>query len=383
VQSVHFGAGNIGRGFIGQLLHEAGYDITFVDIQDSVVNGLKARGRYEVILADETATRIPVNRVTALHSVNEAVEVTGRLAEADLITTAVGPSVLPILAPAIAQGLVERGRRGGAPVNVIACENMIGGSQALRDFVMECVSDEYAGVVEEAAGFPNAAVDRIVPEQTTEGVDVHVEPFYEWIVDASQVKGERPDVSGITYVEDLRPYIERKLLTVNTGHSATAYLGYAHGDSTIHAALEDEHVRETVSNTLKETGLLLVKEYSFDPEKHREYRHKVLARFGNPRISDDVTRVARAPIRKLGRNERFVSPALRLIDMGHMPECLAAVIRAVLCYDHPKDEEAQELQETIHAEGDRSALARYAGIEEDHPLVGLVAEQMDRSREQG
>ncbi len=383
MQSVHFGAGNIGRGFIGQLLHEAGYDITFVDIQDSVVNGLKARGRYEVILADETATRIPVNRVTALHSVNEAVEVTGRLAEADLITTAVGPSVLPILAPAIAQGLVERGRRGGAPVNVIACENMIGGSQALRDFVMECVSDEYAGVVEEAAGFPNAAVDRIVPEQTTEGVDVHVEPFYEWIVDASQVKGERPDVSGITYVEDLRPYIERKLLTVNTGHSATAYLGYAHGDSTIHAALEDEHVRETVSNTLKETGLLLVKEYSFDPEKHREYRHKVLARFGNPRISDDVTRVARAPIRKLGRNERFVSPALRLIDMGHMPECLAAVIRAVLCYDHPKDEEAQELQETIHAEGDRSALARYAGIEEDHPLVGLVAEQMDRSREQG
>jgi mannitol-1-phosphate 5-dehydrogenase len=383
VQSVHFGAGNIGRGFIGQLLHEAGYDITFVDIQDSVVNGLKARGRYEVILADETATRIPVNRVTALHSVNEAVEVTGRLAEADLITTAVGPSVLPILAPAIAQGLVERGRRGGAPVNVIACENMIGGSQALRNFVMECVSDEYAGVVEEAAGFPNAAVDRIVPEQTTEGVDVHVEPFYEWIVDASQVKGERPDVSGITYVEDLRPYIERKLLTVNTGHSATAYLGYAHGDSTIHAALEDEHVRETVSNTLKETGLLLVKEYSFDPEKHREYRHKVLARFGNPRISDDVTRVARAPIRKLGRNERFVSPALRLIDMGHMPECLAAVIRAVLCYDHPKDEEAQELQETIHAEGDRSALARYAGIEEDHPLVGLVAEQMDRSREQG
>ena len=73
MQSVHFGAGNIGRGFIGQLLHEAGYDITFVDIQDSVVNGLKARGRYEVILADETATRIPVNRVTALHSVNEAV----------------------------------------------------------------------------------------------------------------------------------------------------------------------------------------------------------------------------------------------------------------------------------------------------------------------
>jgi mannitol-1-phosphate 5-dehydrogenase len=165
VKSVHFGAGNIGRGFIGQLLHESGYDITFVDIQDDLVDALKKDGRYDVILADEREERIPVDRVTALHSINEADEVTKRLAEADLITTAVGPSVLPVLAPAIAKGLVKRERRGGEPVNVIACENMVGASQALRDFVMENVPDEDAEAVDEIAGFPNAAVDRIVPER--------------------------------------------------------------------------------------------------------------------------------------------------------------------------------------------------------------------------
>jgi mannitol-1-phosphate 5-dehydrogenase len=165
VKSVHFGAGNIGRGFIGQLLHESGYDITFVDIQDDLVDALKRDGRYDVILADEREERIPVDRVTALHSIDEADEVPERLAEADLITTAVGPSVLPVLAPAIAKGLVERERRGGAPVNVIACENMVGASQALRDFVMENVPDENAEAVEDFAGFPNAAVDRIVPER--------------------------------------------------------------------------------------------------------------------------------------------------------------------------------------------------------------------------
>jgi len=165
LNSVHFGAGNIGRGFIGQLLHESGYDITFVDIQDDLVDALKKNGRYDVILADEREERVPVDRVTALHSINEADEVTERLAEADLITTAVGPSVLPVLALAMAKGLVERARRGGAPVNVIACENMVGASQALRDFVMENVPDEHAEAVEEIAGFPNAAVDRIVPER--------------------------------------------------------------------------------------------------------------------------------------------------------------------------------------------------------------------------
>lgn len=212
-------------------------------------------------------------------------------------------------------------------------------------------------------------------------VDVLVEPFYEWVVDASQIKGVRPDISGVTYVEDPLPYIERKLLTVNTGHSAIAYLGYARGRETIHAALEDDDVRDAASKALEETGLLLVYEYGFDPEELREYRQKVLARFGNPRISDEVTRVARAPIRKLGRDERFVSPALRLFEMGHAPTHLAAVIKAVLGFDYPQDEEAVELQETIHAEGERAALAHYATIAEDHPLVDLVMERSDRIRE--
>ena len=162
--AVHFGAGNIGRGFIGQLLHESGYDIVFVDVRDDVVAALKTEGRYEVILADENESHIPVDRVTALHSARDAEEVTERLAEADLVTTAVGPSILPVIAPAIARGLLERVRVGGAPVNVIACENMVGASQALRGYVMEHVPEESAEAVDEIAGFPNAAVDRIVPE---------------------------------------------------------------------------------------------------------------------------------------------------------------------------------------------------------------------------
>lgn len=206
-------------------------------------------------------------------------------------------------------------------------------------------------------------------------VDVLVEPFREWVVDASQIKGDRPEISGVTYVRDLLPYIERKLLTVNTGHSAIAYLGYASGKTTIHESLEDDRIRDTASKALEETGLLLAREHGFDPEELRGYREKVISRFANPGISDEVTRVARAPIRKLGRNERFVSPALRLLEMGHMPTHLATVIKAVLAYDHPEDEEAAALQETVRAEGERSALARYAGIPEDHPLVDLVSKQ--------
>ena len=209
------------------------------------------------------------------------------------------------------------------------------------------------------------------------GVDVLVEPFYEWVVDVSQVKGDRPNISGVTYVEDPLPYIERKLLTVNTGHSAIAYLGYVRGKATIHDALKDENVHDVASKALEETSLLLAWEYGFDPEELREYRQKVLARFRNPRISDDVSRVARAPIRKLGHDERFVSPALRLLELGHRPVHLARVISVVLRYDDPEDEQAVELQGMIRAVGERSALAHYAAIGEDHPLVDLVVERLD------
>ena len=164
MDAVHFGAGNIGRGFIGQLLRESGYDITFVDVRDDMVDELKEAGSYEVILADEDEERVTVDRVTALHSEHDADEVTERLTKADLVTTAVGPSVLEIIAPAIAKGLVERARLGGDPINVIACENMVGASQKLKGYVMENVPDESAEAVEEISGFPNAAVDRIVPE---------------------------------------------------------------------------------------------------------------------------------------------------------------------------------------------------------------------------
>lgn len=374
MRAVHFGAGNIGRGFIGQVLAEAGYGVVFVDVQDAVVEALRERGRYTVILADEDGTRLPVTGVTALHSVREAGEVVEAIAEADLVTTAVGPPVLPVLAPTIAGGLRERARRGGGPLNVIACENMVGASEALGEHVMGHLPEGEREGVAAVAGFPNAAVDRIVPEGDAGGVDVLVEPFYEWVVDAAGVVGTRPEVAGITYVEGIGAYIERKLLTVNTGHATAAYLGYRAGRQTIDEALADPEIRERVRATLVETGELLVREHGFDAEGLAAYREKVIARFENPRITDRVTRVARTPIRKLGRRERFVSPALRLLEGGYRPVNLARVIGTVLRYDAPDDPEAQELQRWVREEGERAALARCADLDRDHPLVELVAD---------
>ena len=123
------------------------------------------------------------------------------IANADLVTAAVGPNILPLISGLIANGLKKRVTQSNGPLTIIACENMIGGSAFLKEKVYEHLNEEEKLLFDVQFSFPNAAVDRIVPNQTNEDkLAVTVEPFYEWVVDESEIKGENPPIQGITFV---------------------------------------------------------------------------------------------------------------------------------------------------------------------------------------
>jgi mannitol-1-phosphate 5-dehydrogenase len=370
--AVHFGAGNIGRGFIGALLSGAGYEVYFADINKDVIDALNEKGEYEVRLASDEKESFIVSGVKGINSNENPEEVIAKIAEADLITTAVGPNILKFVAKTIALGLKEK----KTEANVIACENMIGGTDHLKSEIFKHLNEEEQHSVSELIGFPNSAVDRIVPIQENEDLlSVSVEPFFEWVIEQSKVKGNMPSIQGVTYVEDLIPYIERKLFTVNTGHAVTAYAGYQKGLATVKEAIEDTEVRRLVEGALNETSMLLVKEYGFDEGEHLSYVKKIIARFENKHISDEVTRVGRSPKRKLGFDDRLVAPARRLLEKGIAPDDLAAGIAACLKYDFDKDEEAVEIQQLIQAKGISGALQEVSQLPANHPLIGLVEEK--------
>ncbi len=240
--AVHFGAGNIGRGFIGQLLHEADYEVIFVDVNQELVDAINSRKAYAVQLAMEGYPVSVVEGVRAIHG-QDTTAVARAIAEADLVTTAVGPHVLPHIASAIAAGIAQRIKQTDRPLNVIACENMIGGSSQLKTHVFAQLSEDDRTKAEKLVGFPDSAVDRIVPLQKHDDqLRVTVEPFFEWVVDQSHIIGDIPQIEGITYVNDLTPYIERKLYTVNTGHAMIAYLGYQKEYATIDQAVMNEEI---------------------------------------------------------------------------------------------------------------------------------------------
>lgn len=369
MKAVHFGAGNIGRGFIGALLNRAGYEVIFADVNEAIINELNARNEYTVTLASEEGGKEHITGVRGLNSNEDEAALIKEITTADLITTAVGPTILKFIAPVLAKGLTQRSNDAG-PVDVVACENAIRATSTLAEYTKDLVSEvEWAKVLEKT-GFADAAVDRIVPNQKNEDpLAVSVEPFFEWVVEKPSLKGANSSIEGVTYVDDLIPFIERKLFTVNTGHALAAYFGYQKGLTTIKEAMDDQEVKQKVVDGLNETKLVLVKEYGFDQSEHEAYILKIINRFENPYLSDDIVRVGRGPIRKLGFNDRLVKPARMLIEQGEMPTVLIEAIKAALHFDVADDSESQELQKLLKEKGKKETLLQVTGLEEDHPLI--------------
>lgn len=378
MKAVHFGAGNIGRGFIGLLLSKAGYEVSFVDVNEQTIDAINTQQAYNVLLADESQEKIPVSNISGINSMKHPEAVIEAIVEADIITTAVGASILPIIADLLAKGLTKRLETVNAPVNVIACENMIGGSTVLKDEVMKKVTPEVSNKLPKCVGFPNAAVDRIVPNQSHEDIlTVSVEPYSEWVVDQSMMLGDLPEIEGMTRVPSLDPFIERKLFTVNTGHAVTAYFGYHYGYHTIKEALEDEEVLGLVKGALKESGQVITSKFDFTEEEHAKYIDKILGRFLNPYLSDEVTRVARGPLRKLGENDRLVRPARLYYELvSEEPTYLAKAIAAAMLYDYKEDEEAVKLQETIESIGFEKTLESVSNLKSYESVTRSVLSQI-------
>lgn len=301
MKDLHFGAGNIGRGFIGKVLADAGVHVTFADVADDLINLLKEKKTYNVKVVGSECRTEAVTNVDAVNS-KDADAVIAQVATVDMITTAVGPNVLNIIAKTIADGLAKRIEDGNEGfLNIIACENMVRGTTHLKNEVLKHLDEKYHAKVEELVGFADSAVDRIVPPSDSEDpLEVTVEEFSEWIVDQTQFKGEVPDIKGMELTDNLMAFVERKLFTLNTGHLITAYLGALAGHKTIREAIEDDTVKADVKAAMQESGEVLVRRYSFDPAAHAKYIEKILGRFANPYLVDEIDRVGRQPIRKLG-----------------------------------------------------------------------------------
>jgi mannitol-1-phosphate 5-dehydrogenase len=371
VKAVHFGAGNIGRGFVGLLLHEGGYDLVFSDVAAGLVDAINAEDSYTVHEVGEGGTDRVVTGFRALNSAEDPQAVIDEIAGANVVTTAVGPTVLPFIAPLIVAGLALRDP-SSPPLQVMACENAIGATDVLREHIRDRAGDAWDAISARAV-FANTAVDRIVPApQDNPGVDVTVEPFFEWAIERAPFGDNPPAIPGAHFVDDLTPYIERKLFTVNTGHATTAYFGAQAGVERISDALADPGIATRVAAALEETSALLVAKHELDPDDLGAYRRAILDRFRNPALPDTVWRVGRQPLRKLSRHERFIGPAAEAIERQLPVDALVDAMGAALRFDDPEDAQSVDLQRMLREQDADAFTASVTGLDPQHPLYPRV-----------
>jgi mannitol-1-phosphate 5-dehydrogenase len=377
LKAVHFGAGNIGRGFVGLVLHNAGYEVVFADVAAPLIDALAASSSYLVREVGVGAKTSTVDNYRALNSATHEAEVIAEIATADVVTTAVGPNILKFVAPLIATALSQRDP-ALEPLAVMACENAINATDLLRNSVVDTIHDPSHL---SRAVFANTAVDRIVPGQPEgAGLDVTVEAFFEWAVEKSPFGKDVPVIPEAHFVDDLAPYIERKLFTVNTGHATTAYHGFLAGATSIAEAIGMPEVLAEVRAVLAETKQLLVSKHGFTPEVQQEYIETNLARFANEELTDTVERVGRQPLRKLSRNERFVSPAAELAEGGHSTEALVRAMGAALKFDVPEDPQSVELLELLRTESAHGFVLQVTELEPSHPLFASVLAEVEKAQ---
>ena len=320
-----FGAGKIGRSFIGQLFGLSGYEVVFSDIDAELVNLLNCKKSYTVVIKGEKEEKISISNVRAIHGTDEKA-VTEEIKNASIMAVSVGKNALLKIIPTIAKGLIKRFQsQKNSPVDIIIAENMRSANEVIhkelknnlpKDFPI----DDYVGLVETSIG-------KMVPIMTAEEIkkdplSVFAEPYNQLILDKKGFKNDIPNVMGLVPKENIKAWVDRKAFIHNLGHATAAYYGYfKHPGSTyLYEVLEDKNVLRFTKEVMLQSADILLKIYTddFTSSSLSDHVDDLLFRFRNRSLKDTVFRVGQDIPRKLGPDDRFMG-IIRLAISLKMP----------------------------------------------------------------
>lgn len=378
---LQFGAGNIGRGFMGELFSEAGYRVVFVDVRKDLVDLLNARKFYPLRILDGYTKKTferSIGPVEALLA-SECEAIARVFAKAQASGTAVGVKNLGDIAPLVALGIRKRREIGAPPLDIYLCENAKDAAEFLKSEVFRHLTEEEKLWAEGNIGFVATSVARMVPPreafpEISDPLLVVADSYRDFPYDAKASRALPPPLKSARAVANFQAEFLRKFHTHNLGHAALAYLGYLRGYTYVHEGFSDSFIGEVFEKALDETTEALLRRFpELAPEEHRRIREDIRVRFGNPLLRDTVHRVAREPLRKLSPSERLVGSIRLCLEEGVFPEHIACVCAAALHYDWREDPEAVKLQRLLREKGLSSFLADFCGIPPQSPVGERIA----------
>lgn len=371
MKAVMYGAGNIGRGFVGALFAQSGYDVTFIDVDQRVIDSLNAEHRYPVrIVSDDGYEDIEINGVEAVSGKDGDI-VAQAIAEADIMATAVGVNVLKLIIPNIVAGIRGRFALTSRPLNIIICENLNDANKIIEGMIKETLTAEECTLFDQRIGLVEASIGRMVPVQTPEMQDgeplrVCVERYGFLPVDKAAFKGEIPSIQNMVPCSPFDFYIKRKLFIHNMGHAACAYLGGYSGREYIAESIADNEIFIIVHGAMLESAQALAKQYGTDITEIINHIDDLLSRFANTALKDTCQRVGGDPKRKLQPSDRLVGAALLCLRHGVVPANICTGIAGAV-WRYINENNLEQTNESV-----LSVLREVSGLSADSPIAAMV-----------
>ena len=388
---VLFGAGKIGRSFIGQLFSRGGYEVVFVDVYKPIIDALNARGEYNVIIKGKQEAVIKVNNVRGVYASDEHL-VTEEIRFAGIVATAVGQNGLPDVFPLLAKGLVTRMEQNpNLALDIIIAENLRNAAPYFETELKKYLPENYP--FSKLVGLVETSIGKMVPlmiqkDMQHDILQVFAEEYNTLILDKKAFKNPIPEIAGLAPKENMKAWVDRKLFIHNLGHATTAYLGYLYNPKFVYLweVLEISEIFNEVRETMQQSAAALLKKYpdEFTEESLQNHINDLLARFQNKALGDTLFRVGCDLPRKLGPNDRLAGAIKLAVEMD-LP--YQKILKALVCgcRFRATGEDGKMLGSDIefaeiYKTGIRNVLTRICGFDEVRDKVVIEeAEKLDKT----
>jgi len=348
-----FGAGKIGRSFIGQLFSRSEYKVVFIDVDQRIINELNRRKKYEVVIKSENEEVLEINNVCGVNA-NDTEAVVDAITWCSLMATCVGKNALPKILPVLATGIEKRFKvQPGFPLDIILAENIRDACTLMKNGLMPLLErgfpvDPYIGLIETSIG-------KMVPIMPKEIEDrdpllVYAEPYNTLILAKSGFKNPIPKVIGLSPKKNIKAWVDRKAFIHNLGHATAVYYGYfLHPDAMyLYEVLDDNDVLQFTRAVMFQAADILKAVYPniFSVSDLENHIDDLINRFRNKALRDSIFRIGQDRPRKLAADDRFVG-IIRLAEKQRMPhdKILKAMVYAF--YFNAVDENGNRLPQDI------------------------------------
>ena len=391
MKAVIFGGGKIARGFIGQLLYQSGFEMTFVDVNTQLIERLNAEKKYYVHVMGHEEESQWIDNFHCV-SLNDIAGIRQALETSDIGFTAVGGKNLEGLA-----GVIAAAYEKAAPAmenhlfTIICCENWKNPADQLMASVLDRLpngnlKDSFSRHI----GISEAAILRSGVEATDEvqKIDanaVSVTSYWELPVDRDRIKGEPVEFKGVRYQKDFDSFLQRKIYTFNTINATIAYIGSLRGMGMLCDAANDPDIVEIVKQVQEEINPAIAAEMKVKIEEQKKFADAALKKYQDKSVVDFTERHARDPVRKMGPSDR-ITGTLRLVEKHGLPySALATTLAAALFYQtkNKEDSSAQRLHEMLKGQGIDVILKEICKIDPQEKMALAVKERVAWLKERG